>query len=580
MGSTDGKNAQDRGAEHPKLARLAALVVDLSAIAGMLVLLTGGLRLRHVPYIGKLSITFYGPFFLPLAICLAWGLRPAGSRTVPWVVRAAAAFDALSARKQQLWLLITIALGLLAHGLIVLLKYYSFQSAMDLAIYANACHGALFSTMKGDVWLFADHFEPLLLLFTPLCRSFSPAISLLVVQTIGWGVGAFGIFVLARHQRYRPCIAWLCTALYLNLSGNVTIAYYDFHLLSLALALIPWLWWAVAAERYGALVLLVLVYLGLKESAALSLIGLGAFLALDSNLRNVRNAKRRYLGLAFVAVGAVTFVVIITVVYPAFRDGEGTMYFAKYYGHLGKSLPEVVQTAFTRPVYFAYQLLKPRKLVYLFRLFAPFLFFPLRYPRYLLPVLPAILVNILSNQPSMYSAGYHYEAEIFPALFAMAVIAFSGRTRLQSIWLACVLVAFTSASPLAVARLSLPTPPQRRLAKLLAEHVPQDRAIAAPQRVAAHLTDRARLYMFDYWQMEDDWKRADIVVVGFHGRTLGWYPWQMLESQKLPKMLPGLRLLYQDAEDPRFRVFEVLPSAAQLPSIAHPLATPQHPNGK
>jgi hypothetical protein len=219
-------------------------------------------------------------------------------------------------------------------------------------------------------------------------------------------------------------------------------------------------------------------------------------------------------------------------------------------------------------------------LQYLVRLFAPFLFFPVRYPRYFLPVLPAILVNILSNQAAMYGGSFHYEAEIFPALFAMAVIVFAKHTQLRAIWLACVLVMFTSSSPLAVARLSLPTSQQRRLATLLAAHVPRDRAIAAPQRIAAHLTDWTRLYMFDYWQMEDDWKRADIVVVGFHGRSLGWYPWQTLEYEKLPRMLPGLRLLYQDVLDPRFRVFEVLPSAKQLPSIANPLATPERPSGK
>ena len=45
-----------------------------------------------------------------------------------------------------------------------------------------------------------------------------------------------------------------------------------------------WLWWAVAAERYNWLVALGTLYLGLKESAALSLVGLGLFLALSGLL--------------------------------------------------------------------------------------------------------------------------------------------------------------------------------------------------------------------------------------------------------------------------------------------------------
>ena len=553
--------------------RFLGLGVDITSLAGIFTLLTGGVRLRHHPVFGDLSLMHFGPFFLPLALCFAFDYRAERSHALRLCTQAAERFDAMPARKQQLWTIGTLTIALLTHGLYVFLRYYAFQTAMDLAIYANACRGALYSTMKGDVWLFADHFEPLLILFTPLCRTFSPALTLLAGQTISWGIGTYGIFKLARVQGYRPSLAWLCAMLYLNFSGNATIAYYDFHLLSLALGLLPWLWWAVAAERYGVLVVLALLYLGLKESAAVSLVGFGAFLALS------KHRKQRAVGIGFVALGALTFALIMKVVYPAFRGGEGTMYFAKYYGHLGKDLPEFLQTALTRPGYFLYHLLKPAKLYYLGALLLPFLFFALRYPIYLLPVAPAILINILSNNSNLIALTYHYEAEIFPSLFAMAVIAFT-HPRWRAIWLTVLLVAFTSKSSLGLARWNMPTRDQRNLQKLLAEHVPSDRAIAAPQRIAAHLTDHPKLYMFDYWQMEDDWKRAELVVVGFHANWLGWYDWRTLQKKKLPLMRPYMKQLYQDPSDPRFELFEVLPSAASAPSIADPRATAEDCDGE
>jgi len=573
MTSRDLEVLRDGLMDSPKLARLVGWLVGLTGLVGLFILFTGGLRTRRSSLIGAVNLTSYGPFFLPLALCLAFGVQPLGSRLVPRVQQLAATFDNLEARIQARCMIATIAIALAAHSLVVYLRYYTFQAAMDLAIYANACHGALFSTMKGDVWLFADHFEPILLLFTPLCRAFSPAIALLTVQTIGWGVGAYGIFVLAQRQGYRPALAWLCAILYLNLSGHVTMAYYDFHLLTLTLALMPWIWWAIASERYALLGVFVLIYLGLKESAALSVAGLGAFLLVT------RDRKRRIAGGLLIVAGLTTFVLIMKVVYPAFRSGEGTMYFSKYYGHLGNNLSEFIHTALTRPLYFTRELVQPKKLSYLAGVLAPFLFFPLRYPVYALPVVPAILINILSNKPTLISAGYHYEAEILPALFAMAVFALS-HPRVRAAWLIVMLVGFTSSSALATARWNVPTKAQRQLAKDLAAHVPHDRAIAAPQRIAAHLTDRDRLYMFDYWQMEDDWKRADIVVVGFHGGWIGWYDWEMLDEVKLVRMMPGLRLLYQSPNDPRFRVFEVLPAAKDLPSIADPAATADSPTGK
>ncbi|HKP55107.1 MAG TPA: DUF2079 domain-containing protein [Polyangiales bacterium] len=533
------------------LRALLARLIDYSTYAGLFVLISGGVRTRRHELLPDLNLMLYGPLFLPLATCLVLGYRPLGSRVFEWRERLCAYIDSLPPPKLHRYLGISIAGCVACHGLVVYLRHFSFQTGMDLAIYANACRGALYSTMKGDVWIFADHFEPALLLFTPLCRAFTPAVTLLGVQTLAFGVGAIGIFALARQQNYSPSLAWFVALLYLGYSNHVTLAYYDFHLLALTLGLVPWLWWALQAKRYGIVIGLAVFYLGLKESVPLTLIGFGAYLMLRKG-----DMTEKKIGFGFVAVGLVSFAVIMKFVYPLFRQGEGTMYFAKYYGHLGRSLGEFVVTFVTRPSYFAAELLRPEKLDYMAMLVAPFLFYPLFRPVYLLPVLPAVLVNILSNDPNLLGRTYHYEAEISPALFAMAVIAFTA-SRYRPLWLAVLLVAFTAPSALGVARWNVPTKAQRRLLAQLSEHVPHDKAIAAPQRIAAHLTDRERLYMFDYWQMEEDWKRADIVVLGYHGDSMGWYTTKIFEEEKFPKMLPELRIIYQDPKDPRFRLYEV-----------------------
>lgn len=543
------------------LRALIARVIDFSTCAGLLILISGGVRTRKHPVLPDINLMVYGPLFLPLAICLVLKYRPVGSRVYDWVERASAWFDALPPVRRRRYVGLSIALAMSLHLLVVMLKHLTFQTGMDLAIYANACRGALYSTMKGDVWIFADHFEPVLLLFTPLCRTISPSVALLLVQTFSFGAGSFGIYALARQQQYRPSLAWLVAILYLEFSSNVTLAYYDFHLLALTLGVIPWLWYAIAAERYGWVVGIGLLYFGLKESVALSLIGLGAYLVVQAR------GKGKRVGVAFALFGLVSFALIMKVVYPLFRDGEETMYFAKYYGHLGRNLHEFVMTFVTRPSYFFYSLFRPAKLAYIGALMLPFLFYPLVRPVFLLPVLPAVLVNILSNDPAMIGRMYHYEAEISPALFAMAVIAFSA-SRFRGAWLALMLVAFTAPSALGVARWNLPTKAHKRLREQLEQHVPNDKAIAAPQRIAAHLTDRERLYMFDYWQMEQDYKRADIVVIGYHGDSMGWYSFRVFEEVKFPRMLPDLHQIYADPNDPNFRLYEVdVRSQAQFADV-------------
>ena len=495
---------------HALRSWLIGFAIDASTLAGFVILITGR-RALDVPLLGVLRWSSYGPLFFPLCVCLVLGVRPTRSSVLVTCDRLRERIDALPERKLRLWVCASIAVVCSAHAVVVFLRHLSFHTGMDLAIYANACRGALYSTMKGDVWIFADHFEPLLLLFTPLCRLTSPAGALLVVQLVGFALGAYGMYALARLQCWRASSAWLVSVLYLLFAGNVTTITYDFHLLALALGVIPWLWYALQARRYGILLALCLVYLCTKESVALSLMGFGAYLMCQ------RETRQRWLGAGLAAFGLTSFLLIMGVMFPLFRHGHPSMYFLKYYGHLGGSLSEVVHTVITRPAVLAETLLQPAKLKYLAALLLPFLLIHVRRPVLLLPVLPAILINVLSNDPSLVSRTFHYEAEIYPMLFALGVLAFTRVESDRALWLAVLLVACTGESPIAVARSTEVTEDHRRLQRQLEAYAPHDRSIAAPQMIAAHLTDREKLYMFDYFGMEDDWRRAEVVLVGYTG---------------------------------------------------------------
>ncbi len=540
----------------PRLLRaVSPYLVDCSACAGLLVLVIGALRVRWDPTLPNVDRILYGTLFLPAVACLVFGYRPTGSRVLAWLEGLSARIDALPSDARRRYVVSSIALVTLGHAIGTYLRHASFRTGMDLAIYANACRGMLFSTMKGDVWILADHFEPMLIVFAPLCRVFPPAVTLLTIQIMCFGVGALGVHALARHEGWKPALAWLVALLYLGFAGNVSQAYHDFHLITLAMGIVPWLWWMLQTRRYEWVLALSLLYLGLKESAALSLIGLGAYLVLRRQDDDDRGRTRR-LGALLMVLGALSFVIVMEVIFPFFRGGEASVYFGKYYGHLGRSLAEFLATIATRPQDIMRTLLHPWKLRYVAGVLAPFLAFPLVRPVYLLPIAPALLINMLSNEWPLVSRSFHYESEIYPALFAMAVIAFKA-PRVRAAWLAVMLLVFTVPGIFGVARLHGPTLDQRRLHAQLEAHVPRHKAIAAPQRIAAHLTDRERLYMFDYVGMEEDWRRADVVVLGYHGDEMGWYSRGVFEKELLPKMLPSLRLVYEDPADRRFRLYEV-----------------------
>jgi hypothetical protein len=273
------------------------------------------------------------------------------------------------------------------------------------------------------------------------------------------------------------------------------------------------------------------------------------------------------MGAALVALGLTSFLLIMSIVFPSFRHGDASMYFHKYYGHLGGSLTDVAQTVLMRPAVLAHTLLEPAKLKYLAALLLPFLLIHVRKPVLLLPALPAILLNLLSNHPSLTSRSFHYEAEIYPALFATSVVAFTQVRRYRALWLSVLLVACVARSPVAMARDIWITEHHRRLARQLTRYAPHDRSIAAPQIIAAHLTDREKLYMFDYFGMEEDWRRAQIVLIGFAGPQMGMYPWHTLYTTILPRMERGMRLVFQDPDDPRFRLYQTTAPKSSLPAV-------------
>lgn len=545
---------------------LLGLCVDLGACAGLALLVLGDDQLK-LPVLGALHWTSYGRFFLPLAACLVCGVHPRRSalcRLGGWLRPR---IEALPSRWQTLLICSSLLVVCTAHGIVVFRRHFAFLTAMDLAIYGNACRGALYSTMKGDVWIFADHFEPLLLLFTPLCRLTSPAAVLLVVQLLAFACGAYGVFALARKQGWSVAPAWLVCVLYLLFAGNVAAIYYDFHLVTLALGLIPWMWFALQARKYRLLLGLGLLSLGLKESAALSLAGFGAYLLCQ------REPTERRLGIIFVSAGVASFLLISNVVFPMFRHGEPTMYYQKYYGQLGATPLEILTTVVTRPAVLAETLLAPDKLKYLAALLLPFLLVHLRKPLLLLPVLPAIAINMLSNDHNLTGRACHYESEIYPALFAMSVIAFTQARRARALWLAVMLVVGVGPSPISVARGIVITEHHRRLNRQLEAFAPSERSIATSQAIAAHLTDRKGLYMFDYYGMQDDWRRADVFLIGFPAPTVGIYSWYTLIKRVLPQMEQGMREIFRDPNDPRFRLYEVTASKSPLPS--HPIWNPE-----
>lgn len=533
------------------MARTIRALVDVTAIIGVLVFLTGGLFLRSDEAAIRVWVDLraFGPWWCVLALAYWVGRDTAVTRLLRATERWVMGLEDIAWRRISVALLALLAI---AHTLATIQRHLAFETGMDLTIYANACRNGLFSTTKGDVWLFADHFEPVLWLFGPLCKILDPAIVLLVAQGTALGLGAVGIAELARSSGASRLTAFALAFLFAQGAAVLQTVYYDFHLLALVIAVYPWLWFAIVRRRWALSLTLALLALGLKESVGPTLAGLGAYLVLQRD--------RRVAGVVAMVLGTVTFGVVLAVVYPHFRSGEGTAYFAKYYGHLGSDFGSFARTLLTRPFYVLSTLLTPKKLSYIVRILAMTGFVVLLRPRLLLPALPALLINLLSNDPNLFSFHYHYEAEIIPMLVC-GIIADPPKWTYKAItpWRAFAFAQLLALgmSPTAALRTFAPTADDYALQKALHERVVKvsaREAVAATQRVAAHLTEIPRLYIIDYLGHERDYQRADVVVAAYPDHKLGFVDAAEFERTTVPLLDATLSKTY---EDPWLRGFRI-----------------------
>jgi len=488
-------------------------------------------------------MTKFGPFFAPLA--LYWVVSKGRHADRLTFVRAFKAVPWNRHGTTILWIM-CCALAV-SHVVGSWNRYLSFGADWDLAIYSNACANALHSSFRNHTSLLADHFEPFLWLLVPGCELFPPQQFLLAVQALGLLVGAVGIFMLAGTVTSELATKGTAALLYMLFAGHVHLIYWDFHLIALSLAFVPWLFWCFVTDRRRWFMCLALVYCGLKETAALTIFGFG-LLAL---------AQRRWsfgipVSLVFVAI----FFLIMQVIYPHYRQGAESEYFAKYYGHLGSSMGEILTAAWTSPARILASVTTSEKISYLvMTVGVPFLFVHLRKPWFLLPIAPALLINVLSDHPHMFSGAFHYEAEIFPLLFSSLVIVASPRA-LSWVF---VFIAIVLSGHGFNHKVSLFKPDLQHqqlaveLKKLNVEFA--SCRVAAVERVATHLATIPQVTLLDEWHL------ADVVIVAYPRQGELWkQSVEDIENTIVPR-LKDYQLRQPLPFDPQFRIW-IRPNAA------------------
>ena len=303
----------------------------------------------------------------------------------------------------------------------------------DLGLYDNiffqSSHGRpLASTfLKGGTHASA-HFDPILVILSPLYRLWPRAEFLLTLQAVWCGAGVVAAYLIGRYQlgsRAWGLIWAFVYALHPALHGANL---YEFHSLTLLFSpLLFALHFLLAGKLrfyFATLALLLLI----REDVSLLMCFVGLYGVISGDLRYKR------AGWITIAVSLVYFVVVKTAFMSSiglFNQGAESYGFSYYYeemipNKLGEF--DFITTLLTNPAFIVALVAKEAKIHYLLVIFFPLLFLPAWAGRARVMLLYGLIFILLASRTAVYSSHFQYSAVLLPVAIALAPL---GLRRLQ-----------------------------------------------------------------------------------------------------------------------------------------------------
>lgn len=329
---------------------------------------------------------------------------------------------------------------------------------LDLGLYDNIFYHSSHGNPLGCSFIRGGnharaHFDPILVVLSPLYRLWPRPELLLVLQSVWCGAGVLGAYLLGRHQLGSRAwgLVWaLVYALHPALHGANL---YEFHSLTLLISPLIFALHFLLSGRMRLYLVTFVVLLSIREDVSLLMcfVGLFGLVSGDPALKRVG---------WITLIGSILYFVVAKAVFMSsmelFNEGKGTYGFAYYYKEMmpneanGKSF---FITLLTNPAFIVALITKQEKILYLMVIFFPLLFLPAWAGRARVMLLYGLVFILLASRRPVYSAHFQYSAVLLPVAVALAPVGLrrlrearpKGR-QLTAAVMGCVLVASLLAS--------------------------------------------------------------------------------------------------------------------------------------
>jgi uncharacterized membrane protein len=287
-----------------------------------------------------------------------------------------------------------------------------------MSVFRQSSQGHLLGcSLCGSGTHLTGHFDPILVLLSPLYLLYPFADTMLVLQAVWLASGAIPVFLYtARQTKHRGAAVALALAylLYPALHG---VNFFDFHSVALCIPLFVWLIYFLEGGRtLGYFITLVLLLL-VREDMPLALVGVSLY-AIFRGKETVR------LGWLTLAISAAYFIVAKAFLMgriDPLNSGTGKGGYAYFYEDLipaGSATKALLGILVTDPAMVLAKVLTEDKVDYVAKLLVPLLGLPLLARGRILLAYGAAL-TLLASRPFLYSIHFQYSSPLIPFLFTL-----------------------------------------------------------------------------------------------------------------------------------------------------------------
>lgn len=288
-------------------------------------------------------------------------------------------------------LLIVYAIFLAA---ISIRRYFNFTSeVIDLGFY----HSVLIQLSQFQIpriweqtiFVWADHFEPILFLLAPIYWFVKDAGVIFSLQTILVLTASIPLYLLAKLKTKNEEVSLSLVLAYLAFDGIQFGYAYGFHPIMLFPFFFFWMAYFLEKKCSKFFWVFFILTLMVKEEASLILIFYSLYLIIFRKINKT--------GLIMLIISGIWGFICFKIIFPYFSYGAGFRHLGQYAGFWQRGFLELIT-----PI---------SKIGTMLHTFGAFFFLPFFYPPSLLIIIPSFLEKFLSNNIAGLN-GFHYSAAI------------------------------------------------------------------------------------------------------------------------------------------------------------------------